>query len=120
MIFYKEDGTIMSDLYNKIESLCKDRKISITAMCKEATVSRGSLTDLKSGRSKELSTEAVTKIANYFGTTVDFLLGTEKNSTPPVQDERSAAIEFVKGLSESDFDRYSSVIKAVFPDKFEK
>lgn len=63
---YRLGGVIMSELYNNIEILCKQKGISITTMCKEAHVSRGSLTDLKSGRSKLLSTEAITKIANYF------------------------------------------------------
>ena len=56
----------MSELYIRIENLCKEHKISITAMCKEAMVSRGSITDLKQGRSKTLSSEAISKIAKLF------------------------------------------------------
>lgn len=71
----------MSELYNRIESLCKSKGITITTMCKEANVSRGSLTDLKAGRSKTLSAEALSKIAEYFGLTMDYLSsgGTEKS-----------------------------------------
>lgn len=78
-------------------------------------------TQWRTGQSKSY-TKYISQIANFFEVSVDYFFSenTEKNSAPPVQDERSAAIEFVKGLSESDFDRYSSVIKAVFPDKFEK
>lgn len=69
----------MSELYIRIENLCKEHKISITAMCKEAMVSRGSITDLKQGRSKTLSSEAISKIAEYFGVSVDYLLNGEDN-----------------------------------------
>ncbi len=70
----------MSELYNNIEILCKQKGISITTMCKEAHVSRGSLTDLKSGRSKLLSTEAITKIANYFDVEISWLMNIEPSS----------------------------------------
>lgn len=65
----------MSELYNNIEILCRQKHISITTMCKESGVSRGSLTDLKSGRSRLLSSEALSKIAKYFGVDVSWLMG---------------------------------------------
>lgn len=69
----------MSELYIRIEDLCLKHKISVTAMCREAKVSRGSITDLKYGRSKALSSEAVSKIAEYFGVPIDYLLNGEEN-----------------------------------------
>ena len=65
----------MSELYNRIENLCKTKGINVTIMCKDTGVSRGSLTDLKSGRKKSLSTETITKISEYFGVSTDYLLG---------------------------------------------
>lgn len=65
----------MSDLYKRIESLCKSQKISITTMCKESGASRASLSDLKMGRNQRLSSDTLDKIADYFDTTVDYLLG---------------------------------------------
>lgn len=40
----------MVTLYNKIEELCKSKKINVTQMCKDIGVSRASLSDLKAGR----------------------------------------------------------------------
>lgn len=71
----------MSKLYNTINEICKERNISITKMCKEADVSRGSLTDLKSGRIQKLSTDTISKIAEYFGVSVDYLLSGEDNNS---------------------------------------
>ena len=65
----------MSELYNRIERLCAQNKITITAMCRESGASRASLSDLKVGRKQSLSADTLDKIANYFSTTVDYLLG---------------------------------------------
>lgn len=67
----------MSDLYNRIETLCQDRKVSVTTLCREAGVSRASLSDLKTGRKQGLSAETLSKLASWFGVSVDFLLGKE-------------------------------------------
>lgn len=79
----------MSDLYIRIEKLCEEHKISITAMCKEAKVSRGSITDLKQGRSKTLSSEAIAKIAKLFEISADYLLTGEDIETVEVKEYNS-------------------------------
>lgn len=68
----------MSDLYNKIEGLCKKRGVNITQMCKESGVSRASITDLKMGRKQALSSMTLSKIAAYFNVSVDYLIGNEQ------------------------------------------
>ena len=72
----------MSTLYNRIDQLCKNRKVSITVMCKEAEVSRASLSDLKMGRNQSLSADTLSKIASFFGVTVDYLLTGTSSYTP--------------------------------------
>lgn len=67
----------MSDLYNRIETLCRERKVSITTVCKESGASRASLSDLKMGRKQSLSAETLSKLANWFGVSIDYLLGAE-------------------------------------------
>lgn len=71
---YKERTVTMSDLYNRIETLCNSKKISITTMCKESGASRASLSDLKVGRKQSLSADTLSKIAAYFNVSIDFLL----------------------------------------------
>ena len=74
-------SVIMSKLYNNIEDLCRAKKITITEMCRQAGVSRASLTDLKMGRKQSLAADTLSKIAGLFSVTVDYLLGntTETN-----------------------------------------
>ena len=78
----------MSNLYSRIDQLCKNRKVSITVMCKEAEVSRASLSDLKMGRNQSLSADTLSKIAAYFGVSVDYLLGSETEKAPTEAGER--------------------------------
>lgn len=91
----------MSTLYNRIEALCVRKSITITQMCKEAGVSRASLTDLKMNRKQSLSSATLSKIASYFGVTVDYLLGNEETkSSPSTDNDAEAALdeELVKRL----------------------
>ena len=71
----------MSDLYTRIEGLCKERGTNITEMCRASGASRGSLTDLKMGRTSGLNTNTLLRIATHFGITIESLLG-----TTPAQD----------------------------------
>lgn len=67
--------TIMSKIYNNIEDLCRAKRITITEMCRQAGVSRASLTDLKMGRKQSLAADTLSKIAALFSVSVDYLLG---------------------------------------------
>ena len=73
----------MSDLYRKIEDLCKKRGVNVTQMCKESGASRASITDLKMGRKQALSSMTLSKIANYFNVSVDYLIVTEQKEKSP-------------------------------------
>lgn len=65
----------MSDLYDKIQALCRSRGINVTVMCRECGASRGALGDLKSGKKNSLSAETLRKISEYFSVSIDYLLG---------------------------------------------
>ena len=88
----------MSELYKRIEELCQETGVTITAMCKESGVSRASLTDLKMGRKQKLSADTLSKIAKYFQVSVDYLLGNVPASTDsedsPRRDVSDAEIQF--------------------------
>lgn len=64
----------MSNMYGAIEKLCKEHGIKPGKMCSDLGISRGILGDLKSGRTKRLSTENIAKIAAYFGVTTDYII----------------------------------------------
>ena len=93
---YKKGLLYMSDLYNRIEELCRTHNETITTMCKESGASRASLSDLKVGRKQSLSTETLSKIAAHFGVSVDYLLGQETKKAPTVSGERSISDDDIK------------------------
>ena len=65
----------MSNLYYRIEKLCKSNDMTITSMCKASGASRASLSDLKMGRKQGLSTDTLAKIARVLGVSVGLLIG---------------------------------------------
>lgn len=80
----------MANLYNNIENLCKKRGVNVTTMCRDSGASRGSLSDLKSGRKQTLKYETLEKIANYFEISVESLVsGNESQKEKPTPSEGS-------------------------------
>ena len=83
----------MSDLYNRIMSLCEKKGVSGYRMCKDIKIQPSILTDLKMGRQSGLSAKNADKMAAYFGVSVGFLLGTETKKAPGLteKDRRDVA-----------------------------
>lgn len=61
--------------WNNYYNLCLNRGISPNAAAKEMKISSGAVTEWKKGRVPQMAT--IKKIADYFGVTVDYLLGKE-------------------------------------------
>lgn len=77
----------MSNLYNKIVELCESRDITGYRLCKDIHARPSMLTDLKMGRKEALALDTLSKIANYFSVSVDYLLGNEQEKKPTVIDD---------------------------------
>lgn len=73
----------MSILYKTIAELCESRGISGYRLCKNIKIQPSLLTDLKMGRIKSLSAENLSKISNYFGVSMEYLLGKEQKENAP-------------------------------------
>jgi transcriptional regulator with XRE-family HTH domain len=85
IIMHKSEVLELSEMYKRIEGLCKKRGVNITQMCKESGVARAPLTELKMGRTAILSARNADKIASYFGVSVGYLLGNEQKEKPADQ-----------------------------------
>lgn len=77
----------MSDLYSNIKRLCAEHRVSILKMTQETGISKSSVYDLNGGRNG-ISVETATKIADYFGITVNELYSGEQKEKPPTMDGR--------------------------------
>lgn len=94
----------MSNLYENIKELCDEKGVKPGKMCTEASVSKGLITDLKMGRKKTVHVDTAQKIADYFGVTVDRVLGAEKKTAAPKDDGlspmESQLMEYVRALTD--------------------
>lgn len=73
----------MSTLYENIRNLCSEGNIKPGRMCVDLGLSKSLMTDLKAGRKKTIRADTAQKIADYFGVTVDRVLGAEKETAAP-------------------------------------
>ena len=92
----------MGTLYERIIDLCASKGVAGGRMCLDLGLSKSTLTDLKMGRSKTISTTNLQKNATYFGETVGYLLGQEeeKEKSPSINDELSESIKMLIELFE--------------------
>lgn len=86
----------MSNLYSRIEALCKQKDINVTTMCRETGVTRGNLTDLKMGRTSSLSARNLDKISSYFGVSIEYLLNGEQKENAPADPGKDVSDEDIK------------------------
>lgn len=78
----------MCELYSRIEELCKSNGTNVTAMCRELSIPRTVLSELKSGRSKSISAKYTNAIANFFGVSVDYIInGTEDSESKVISND---------------------------------
>ncbi len=64
----------MDGIYDRIESLCKGAGITVTDLCRECSIPRATMSDFKQGRSKTLSASALSKIAEFFEISVEYII----------------------------------------------
>lgn len=75
----------MCTLYDRITELCKAKGVSGSRMCLDLGLSKSTLSDIKSGRKKGISTTTAQKMAAYLGVSVDYLLGEEEKENVPTE-----------------------------------
>lgn len=114
----------MANLYNNIENLCKKRGVNVTTMCRDSGASRGSLSDLKSGRKQTLKYETLEKIANFFEISVESLVsGNESQKEKPnaldgielekLSPARRALLEALDGMDDENIMKIVRIAQAV-------
>ena len=73
----------MCTLYENIKMLCDEKGVKPGRMCIDIGVSKSILTGLKNGTKKNIQTDTAQKIADYFGVSVDRVLGAEQKEKSP-------------------------------------
>ena len=96
----------MSTLYENLISLCAERGIKGSKMCVDLGLSKSLMSGLKSGRKKTIQIDTAQKIADYFGVSVDRVLGVEKKEKPNVPEDiapnKQKLLNLIDDLSETE------------------
>ena len=105
----------MCTLYDRIQTLCKSKGVSGSRMCLDLGLSKSTLSDIKSGRKKGVSTTTAQKMASYLDVTVGYLLGEEEKEKPTVQDDgltenQRVLMDFVKSVPD---DKAAMILKVI-------
>jgi transcriptional regulator with XRE-family HTH domain len=109
----------MATLYERLDSLCKERGIKGGRMCTELGLSKSLMTDLKMGRKTGVSAVTAQKIASYFDVSVAYLLGDEdikKEQTTEIDDlpeKRQALMQFAMSVPEDKAEMILQVMKTI-------
>ena len=86
-------------MYRSIQFLFQNKGVTITQMSRETNIPRSVFLELKSGRTKQLSSKYLHTLSEYFGAAIDYLLGnTEQKEKAPRQWSRGA--DWVSGRAE--------------------
>ena len=81
-----------SVFFERFSALCKDNHVSPNSVAREIGASSGSVTAWKQGTEPRNAT--LTKIADYFDVSTDYLLG--KDKAPVLDDKRSVSDDEIK------------------------
>lgn len=105
---------LLGTLYENIKALCDERGIRPGKMCVEAKVSKGLITDLKMGRKKTVQIATAQKIADYFGVSIDRVMGVEKEPHAPkdirLSDEE---LDFIQWYRTAATEKDKALIKTI-------
>ena len=114
VIVPKNKGIVMSKLYESILSLCTESGIKGSKMCVDVGLSKSFMTDLKTGRRNGMSASTAQKIADYFGVSVDRVMGVEKEPHVPkgirLSDEE---LDFIQWYRTAATEKDKALIKTI-------
>lgn len=104
----------MSTLYENILTLCAENEIKGGKMCVDLGLSKSLMSGLKSGRKKTIQIDTAQKIADYFGVSVDRVMGVEKEPHVPkdirLSDEE---LDFIQWYRTAATEKDKALIKTI-------
>lgn len=100
-----------------VQSLCKEKNITIAAL--ERTLDFGNGTIKKWGNAAP-SADRLAKVADFFGVSVDYLLGRSSSNNNNLYDEDFRKIERARNkMTHKDQEKMLKILKASFEEYFD-
>lgn len=117
VVMPKKGGTDLGTLYERIQTLCKQKGVSASRMCLDLGLSKSTMSDMKYGRIKGISMPTAQKIAGYFGISVDDLYGAYGNENKPTETDeltetQREAMELIMQMSDEQLRVFIATLKA--------
>lgn len=110
------------NMYEKILQLCNEKGIKPATLCKAAGIPKSTLSELKQGRTKTLSTQTLGKIAQYFNVSLGYFDDTV-DGVEETRDElfrkRKLLFDISKRATEEQLDTFLVMFQALI-DKEER
>jgi len=104
-------------MYEKIQYLCDEKGIKAAQLCKEAGIPKSTLSELKQGRTKILSTQTLSKIANYFSVSLDYFdIDSVDDTKDELFEKRKLLFDMSKKATKEQLDTFLVMFKAVIDD----
>lgn len=109
----------MGNLYSRIEELGKAHGYkTITALCRAADVPRATMTELKMGRSKDLSKPNAQKFANVLGISLDEIYGIKQEKPADEIGELSKEeLDYIKWFREEATAKEKALVRMIVEGK---
>ena len=111
-------GLVQLDTYAKIRELCEERDINIAALAKGTGIRNSVFTELKMGRTKNLSAATLEKIAAFFNVPVSAFFGDDApDGTERRQNDlfrkRKLLFDLSAKATEEELDRIIKIVDAL-------
>ncbi|MBR5410540.1 MAG: helix-turn-helix transcriptional regulator [Clostridia bacterium] len=105
--------------YEKLTALCEERGVRLSAVAAATGIRSSVFTELKSGRTRRLSTGTLTKLSDYFEVPVAFLLD-DADNVPDEQEElfrmRKVLFDASAKVKKDDLDKIIKLVEAIAKD----
>ncbi|MBQ6118486.1 MAG: helix-turn-helix transcriptional regulator [Clostridia bacterium] len=108
---------ITLDTYGKIKELCDERGINIAALAQGTGIRSSVFTELKKGRTKQLSAPTLEKLAAFFEVPVSVFFGDDEAGPETLQNElfrkRKLLFDLSAKATEEELDRIIKIVDAL-------
>ena len=100
------------DTYLKISRLCGEKGIKLSELAAAIGVRSSVFTELKMGRTKNLSVSTLEKTADYFGVPISMLTDSAEDKQNELFNKRKLLFDMSAKASEEDLDKIIKIVDA--------
>ena len=101
------------NMYEKIYELCIKKGIKPAGLSKAIGIPKSTLSELKQGRTKNLSVQTVNKIANYFNVSPSYFYDTIDDTRDQLFEKRKLLFDMSGRATEEQLDTFLVMFKAL-------